>query len=117
VTPFDGDLDDYRRLVLSDRGGDTSARKQESDAPRASRAELRRAAAEKRIELTPLRRRLAQAEKTIARLTAEIAGIDAALAAPGLFAREPDKAAALAKARADAASALARAEDEWLIVS
>jgi len=115
IKPFDGDLDDYRRLVLSDRGGE--ARRVTDSSPRASRAELRRAAAEKRSELTPLRRRLAQAEKTIARLTAEIAGIDAALAAPGLFAREPDKAAALAKARADAASALARAEDEWLTVS
>ncbi len=118
VTPFDGDLDEYRRFVLSDRGGEANARKQPSEmAPRASRAELRRAAAEKRIELTPLRRRLTEAEKTIARLTAEIARIDSALAAPDLYAREPDKAATLSKARADAADALARAEDEWLTVS
>jgi ATP-binding cassette subfamily F protein 3 len=118
VTPFDGDLDDYRRFVLSDRGDDTGARKQSSEmAPRASRAELRRAAAEKRIELTPLRRRLADAEKTIARLSAEIVRIDTALAAPDLYMREPDKAATLSKARADAADALARAEDEWLTVS
>src|SRR5262247_4867196 len=53
VTPFDGDLDDYRRFVLSDRGDEADARKPSSEmAPRASRAELRRAAAEKRIELT-----------------------------------------------------------------
>jgi ATP-binding cassette subfamily F protein 3 len=118
VTPFDGDLDEYRRFVLSDRGGDATARKQSSEmGPRASRAELRRAAAEKRIELTPLRRRLTEAEKTIARLTAEITRIDSALAAPDLYAREPEKAATLSKARADAADALARAEDEWLTVS
>ena len=118
VTPFDGDLDEYRRFVLSDRGADTNARKQTSEmAPRASRAELRRAAAEKRIELTPLRRRLTEAEKTIARLTAEIARIDTALATPDLYTREPDKAATLSKARADAADALAHAEDEWLTVS
>jgi ATP-binding cassette subfamily F protein 3 len=118
VTPFEGDLDDYRRFVLSDRGGDTGGRKAASEAaPRASRAETRRAAAEKRVELTPLRRRLADAEKTIARLTAEIARIDIALAAPDLYAREPDRAATLSKARADAADALARAEDEWLTVS
>src|SRR5262249_14927947 len=118
VTPFDGDLDDYRRFVLSDRGGDAEARKQSPEmAPRASRAELPRAGAEKRIELTPLRRRLADAEKSIARLSAEIARIDTALAAPDLYTREPDKAATLSKARADAANALARAEDEWLTVS
>lgn len=119
VAPFDGDLDDYRRLVLNVRGDDTGepGRATESGPPRASRADLRRAAAEKRIELTPLRRRLADAEKTIGRLTDDIARIDAALATPGLFARDPDKAAALSKARADAADALTRAEDEWLAAS
>src|SRR5499426_435721 len=115
VHPFDGDLDDYRRLVLSDHGGD--AKRTTDTSPRASRAEIRRAAAEKRIELTPLRRRLAEAEKTIARLTAEIGRIDSALAAPDLYTREPDTAATLSKARADAAAALARTEDEWLTES
>src|SRR5262249_52827468 len=87
VAPFDGDLDDYRRLVLTDRGGDTSAPgRSTSSAPRTSRAEARRAAAEKRAELAPLRRRLTAAEAAISHLTDEIARIDAALAAPGLFA-------------------------------
>jgi ATP-binding cassette subfamily F protein 3 len=34
-----------------------------------------------------------------------------------LFARDPAKAAQLAKARSDAADALARAEEEWLAAS
>ena len=42
VTPFDGDLDDYRRLVLSDRGGE--AKPTTDTSPRTSRAEMRRAA-------------------------------------------------------------------------
>jgi ATP-binding cassette subfamily F protein 3 len=119
VTPFDGDLDDYQRLVLSDRGGDTSANRtaKEPGPPRVNRTELRRAAAEKRVELAPLRRRIAEAESAVKRLTEDIAKTDAALAAPGLFARDPAKAAALAKARADAAAALVRAEDEWLAAS
>ena len=78
---------------------------------------LRRAAAEKRIELAPLRRRIAQAEAAVTRLTAEIARIDSALAEAGLFARDPAKAGALAKARADHADALAKAEEEWLEAS
>jgi ATP-binding cassette, subfamily F, member 3 len=118
VTPFDGDLDDYQRLVLSDRGGNRGADRQQKDsAPRVNRTELRRAAAEKRVELAPLRRRIANAEAAVKRLTQEIARADTALAAPGLFARDPNKAAALAKARADAVEALARAEDEWLVAS
>ena len=51
------------------------------------------------------------------RLTAEIARLDQALAEPGLFARDPAKAAAMAKSRADQAAALARAEEEWLAAS
>jgi ATP-binding cassette subfamily F protein 3 len=118
VTPFDGDLDDYQRLVLSDRGGDKSANRGPKDtAPRVNRTELRRAAAEKRVELAPLRRRIVDAEKAVKRLSEDIARTDAALAAPGLFARDPAKAAALAKARSDAAAALSRAEDDWLAAS
>jgi ATP-binding cassette subfamily F protein 3 len=119
VTPFDGDLDDYQRLVLSERGGNSGADRQQKDSvpPRVNRTELRRNAAEKRIELAPLRRRIAEAEAAVKRLTQEIARADTALAAPDLFARDPKKAAALAKARADAVNALARAEDDWLAAS
>ena len=36
---------------------------------------------------------------------------------PGLFARDPAKATALSKQRAEAAAALARAEEDWLNAS
>src|SRR3954471_10222787 len=118
VTPFEGDLDDYQRLVLSERGGSNADRQpKDSVPPRVNRTELRRAAADKRIELAPLRRRIAEAEAAVKRLTQEIARADTALAAPDLFARDPKKAAALSKARADAVAALARAEDDWLAAS
>ena len=117
VVPFDGDLDDYRRLVLSDRGAHADSGRQSTALPRTSRADVRRAAADKRTELAPLRRRLAEAEGAIARLTEDIARIDAALAAPDVFTRDPQQAAALSKARADAVTALARAEDDWLAAS
>ncbi len=119
VAPFDGDLDDYRRRVLAERGApakDDGGRKDEA-APRPARADARRAAAEKRIELAPLRRRITAAEAVVARLNEEIGRIDAALAEPGLFARDPAKAAALAKARADHVAALAKAEEDWLEAS
>jgi ATP-binding cassette subfamily F protein 3 len=116
VAPFEGDLEDYRRLVLSERNnGNRHARGVTS--ARGGRAGLRRAAAGKRVELAPLRRRIAEAEADVARLTTEIARIDTALAEPGLFDRDPSKAAALAKARAAHAGALARAEEEWLDAS
>ena len=118
VVPFEGDLDEYRDIVLAERGGSKSAEpgRKTADAPR-GRVEIRRAAAEKRTELAPLRRRIAEAETAVKRLGGEIAAIDVALAEPGLFARDPARAAVLAKGRADAAAALARAEDDWLDAS
>ena len=118
VAPFDGDLDDYRRLVLAERGASgRNADRRENGPPRAGRADIRRAAAEKRVELAPLRRRIADAEATVAHLNAEISRIDAILAGSELFARDQAKAAALAKTRVDHASALTKAEEDWLEAS
>jgi ATP-binding cassette, subfamily F, member 3 len=118
VAPFDGDLDDYGRLVLSNRrgaeGGNGGPRDDASS--RLSRQEIRRAAAEKRAELAPLQQRIKRAEAAIGRLTKELARLDAALAAPDLYAN-PAKASGLAKDRADTARALEAAETDWLTAS
>jgi len=111
VVSYEGDLDDYRRLVLG-----REARKETAREERVSRTDQRRAAAERREELKPLKRRIDKAEQAVAKLTAEIALIDSELAAD-LFARDPAKATALSKSRARAADALARAEEDWLSAS
>jgi ATP-binding cassette subfamily F protein 3 len=51
------------------------------------------------------------------RLGTEMTRIDSALADPNLFARDPAKATALSKARAETARALAQAEEDWLEAS
>ena len=43
--------------------------------------------------------------------------LSAALALPDLFKRDPQQAAQLGKARANAAEALRRAEEQWLSAS
>jgi ATP-binding cassette subfamily F protein 3 len=114
VTNFDGDLDEYRRNVLSARGARGPSR-DEADATRNGRSEkTERPKAEKRGSL---KQRIANAEAEIARIGDIIAKIDAALALPDIFTRDPKQAAQLAKARANAASALERAEGEWLEAS
>jgi ATP-binding cassette subfamily F protein 3 len=110
VTPYDGDLDDYRRTVLAARGGrerEASERRNESEKPQREKTE-------KRI---PPKQRIARAEAEIERITAIIAKIDVALALPDLFKRDPRQAAQLGKARTSAATALQRAEEEWLEAS
>ena len=112
VTSYDGDLDDYRRMVLSARGMRTNSRAGNErgngrDKPQRNRGE-------KRI---PLKQKISDAEAEIARINGIIAKIDTALALPDLFKRDPKQAAQLTKARAGAASALLRAEEEWLAAS
>jgi ATP-binding cassette subfamily F protein 3 len=115
VRPFDGDLDDYGRCVLASGAGGRAPRGPKEG--NSSRADQRRAAAEKRIELAPLRRRIADAEQTIERISCEIERIDAELAASGLFARNPARAAELSKARTGRMTALAQAENDWIAAS
>jgi ATP-binding cassette subfamily F protein 3 len=100
--------------VLSERRDAGEKRERVLDGGRAGR---RRIAAAERVALAPLRRRIAAAEAAMARCSSEISRIDAALARPGLFDRDPGKAAALGKARALAAITLARAEEDWLEAS
>jgi ATP-binding cassette, subfamily F, member 3 len=112
VTNFDGDLDDYRRMVLSARGLRVSER---DDGERnGGRDKQERGKAERR---PPLKQKIAEAEAEIARISGIIAKIDTALALPDLFTRDPKQAAQLSKARASAANALERAEEEWLQAS
>ena len=115
VTNFDGDLDDYQRMVLSTR----SARSDElpgrggNERPE-KRDRTERGKPEKR---SPLKQKISAAEAEIERITDIIAKIDAALALPDLFARDPKQAALLSKARANAVGALQRAEEQWLEAS
>ncbi|HEY4746485.1 MAG TPA: ABC-F family ATP-binding cassette domain-containing protein, partial [Steroidobacteraceae bacterium] len=116
VAPFEGDLDDYRRLVLAtadDEGRDGASKSDE----RRSRTETRRAAAERRAELAPLKRRITALETEMAKLGKRVGEIDQALADPKLYENDPARAAKLAKERADAAGALAGAEEQWLELS
>jgi ATP-binding cassette subfamily F protein 3 len=114
VEAFDGDLDDYRRRVLSDRFDDGRTDRRPRGSQAGPSAESRRAAVGRRAETALLRKRLTLAETEIDRLTREINRLDAALAVGNLFASDPARATELAKARASNAAALALAEEEWL---
>ncbi len=115
VRPFDGDIGDYRRAILSERSGEQAM----SNKPTSSndRAAARRAAADKRAETAPLRKRIAAAEAEIAKLTRELHTLDQTLSDGSLFARDQAKAAELSKRRAAVVAAIAGAEEEWLAAS
>jgi len=114
VTSFDGDLNDYRRRVLSDRDGSGDKGRAERNAKPPRDSTQRKNNGEKRAPAKPLRQRVERAEAEVTRLSREIEKLDAALADGELFSREPAKAAAMAKTRSDSARALAKAEEDWL---
>jgi ATP-binding cassette subfamily F protein 3 len=114
VTPYHGDLDDYRRLVLSARGMRAGSRDRAANERGNGRDKPQRNKTDKRV---PLKQQISDAEAEIARINGIISKIDVALALPDLFQRDPKQAAQLSKARAGAALALQRAEEEWLMAS
>jgi ATP-binding cassette, subfamily F, member 3 len=110
VSTYDGDLDDYSRDILSARGERNLARDRNEKPPEPTRTNATK-------QSRPLRQKVAEAEAEIERINGIIAKIDAALALPDIFSREPTKAAQLSKARSAAAEALQRAEEDWLQAS
>ena len=86
VTTYDGDLDDYRRMVLSTRSMRGNAR----DPAGAERGNGADKPQRNRIaKRPPLKQMISTAEAEIERINGIIAKIDTALALPDLFKRDP----------------------------
>jgi ATP-binding cassette subfamily F protein 3 len=108
VRPFEGDMDEYR-AVLAERA------RPAGKADAGNRRENRRARAEARAALAPLRRQAKAAEERIARLSRERAALEARLADPAVYA--PGKAEEIATANARLAAIereTAAAESAWM---
>jgi len=121
VTTFDGDMDDYRRLLLDAGAADKRAARKSNFStpdnavdPKTARADQRRAAAARRAQLAPLKKAVQAAEKNVERTTAKLADIDAELGDSELYAREPERAKKLSMERSKMAKNLEIAEAEWM---
>jgi ATP-binding cassette, subfamily F, member 3 len=113
VRPFEGDIEDYRRFVLTGALPSDSERRREE-----GRAEAPREPAKARRDLAPLRREIAAAEEKAHRLADLLARVDDALARPEAFASaEAPKALELMRQRGELEKALAAAEELWLALS
>ena len=97
-------------MLLMRESGNSASR--ESAGP--SRREERRAAAERRRGLEPLRKRVREAEAKIAALHKELGIIDATLADPATYASERPDVSDLLRQQAELRAGLETAEREWL---
>jgi len=113
VQSFEGDLDDYRRMLLDQ----PSAARQPPREGGGTRKDGRRAAALERARLAPLRRRAQQAEKRIEELHRRKSALEARLADPALYSGPAAAITALQRDMASVAQALHEAEAEWLSAS
>jgi len=115
VTSYDGDMETYRSLLLEERGARTTERRDDAGGDtRSSRTDQRRAAAERRAELAPLKKAMLTAEKQVERLTKEIAALDALLGDHEIYSADPPRAQAAAQKRGQFVRELQAAEDAWL---
>lgn len=115
VGPFEGDLDDYRQIVLADAKGEPVAVRDES--PKLNKAEQRKLAAQKREALAPLQKKIKESERLIQKLQKQIQGFEGQLEDPALYEKDPQKAIRINKELSEARSSLANLEDQWLELS
>jgi ATP-binding cassette subfamily F protein 3 len=109
VRPYEGDLDDYRRLLLEtsaggpDRGAETAARERSE----------RLSAAERRSLLAPLRQASRAAERELERLTSERTALEARLASPATYTGDADPVS-LRRRLDTLLQEIAAAEGRWM---
>ena len=113
--PYDGDLDAYRRLLAEQRRSGVRQSGESPSGPRTeSRRDQRRAAAEARASLAPLRKRTRDLEASIQRLEAERAALEQKLADPALYAGPAEAVTKLQVDLSRVRDSLTAAEDAWL---
>lgn len=119
VGPFDGDLDDYTRIILEDA---KLARKKKPESDQADKKQSsqtdsrqnRKSRALARDELLPLKSKIQKAESQIKKLQDKLSVIDRALAVPSLYKTDPKQAEEFSKLRAKLVIDVETKEIEWL---
>ena len=107
--PYDGDIDDYRRLIAEGP----------REAPALARPEKppREKTPRPPTSLGPLRKAAREAEAVVAKLTAEKATLDRDLADPATYRNGGDRVTDLTRRQAETARALESAEARWLALA
>ena len=110
--PYDGDLTDYRELVLA--ANKTAPKNDASKLVVNEKEQARKNSAEARQALQPLKKKAEAAEARLDRLNDTLRRLDEALAEPGLFENNLPRATKLSKERAALADAISQCESDWL---
>jgi ATP-binding cassette, subfamily F, member 3 len=120
ATPFDGDLEDYAKWLDDTGKDDVTAPAITQLAPDSAEArkQRKREEAERRNRLTPLKAKIARYDADLARLATQSAALQAALAAPDIYATSSkDRLKDLLTQQTQLAREIERIETAWLEAS
>ncbi len=112
VSTYQGDLNDYRDLVVNANKTSGSPTKKPKQTQK-KQIETRQKSAATRQSLVPLKKKAQEAEAKINKLNAILVKLDDALAHPELY-RNPQRMAKLNKERTALLYAISTTEEEWL---
>ncbi|MBB3065046.1 ABC-F family ATP-binding cassette domain-containing protein [Limibacillus halophilus] len=120
VQPFDGDLDDYRQLLLeqrrlerSKRGG-ANGNDMAAEEPARQRKTDRQDAALGRAAVADIKKRVRTSEQRMEKLGKALEILEARLSDPEIYKGSPAKLSDLQRQHADIKQALERSEIQWL---
>ena len=108
VKPFDGDLDAYRAKVLETPSSQKSERKAAAPDDQDATKPI------KKSNPGVLKKKIEATEQRMQKISDLISRVDAVLADPETFKKDPEKAATLSRQQAELHANLASAEEEWL---
>ncbi len=112
--PYDGDLSDYRRLLLEEAKDRRREARADKATERIDGKAGRQARAQERARTADLRTRRAETEKTIESLGREKAALEGRLADPVLYEGKSDEARKLTMRLTAVTRSLAAAEATWI---
>ncbi|OLO06299.1 ABC transporter ATP-binding protein [Salinicola sp. MH3R3-1] len=120
VEPFDGDLDDYHQWLKSRelelrRDLKQEARQEKGAADGGDRKAARRAAAERREQMKPLRKQRDTAEKKLDKAQSALTALEVQLADPDIYdAGRKDELARLVREQGERQAEVEQLESEWM---
>ncbi len=119
VRDFDGDLDEYKRLLLDKKRAERqgSEKRQETGNGSGNKKDQRKERAREREQGNSLRRAVQETERRLEKLNKELAEIETALANPALYDGDDKDRIAVQTRHKNLKDAVAEAEEKWLEAS
>ncbi len=117
ISPFEGDLNDYRKYVLKSSTESKNTTKNMSSNSRSQATQRRKNSANQRALLAQIKKELKSTERKVENLQNVIASINLKLSSQELYQNEPEKVSQYTQERLEAQKQLSDFEEKWLSLS